>query len=62
VRDLLLQFGVIVQPGENYLKHTLSTVLIDERGRIVHRVDGTSWQPEEFLTRLKRHPDAQPKS
>ncbi|MBI2496451.1 MAG: SCO family protein, partial [Opitutae bacterium] len=23
VRDLLLQFGIIVEPGENYLKHTL---------------------------------------
>ncbi|MBI2515579.1 MAG: SCO family protein [Opitutae bacterium] len=53
VRDLLVQFGIIVEPGENYLKHTLSTLLIDERGRIVHRVDGTQWRPEEFLSRLK---------
>jgi len=52
VRDLLLQFGVIVEPGENFLKHTLSTLLIDERGRIVHRVDGTQWRPGEFLERL----------
>lgn len=53
VRDLLVQFGIIVEPGENYLKHTLSTLLIDERGRIVHRVDGTQWRPEEFLDKLK---------
>lgn len=52
VRDLLHQFGVIVEPGDNYLKHTLSTLLIDERGKIVHRVDGTQWKPEEFLSRL----------
>lgn len=53
VRDLLMQFGIIVEPGENYLKHTLATLLIDEQGRIAHRVDGTQWRPEEFLSRLK---------
>ncbi|HWA25326.1 MAG TPA: SCO family protein [Lacunisphaera sp.] len=52
VRDLLHQFGVIVEPGENFLKHTLSTLLIDPKGRIVHRVDGTTWSPDEFLKRL----------
>jgi protein SCO1/2 len=52
VRDLLAQFGVVVEPGENYLKHTLATLLIDEHGKIVHRVDGTQWAPGEFLSRL----------
>jgi len=52
VRDLLHQFGVIVEPGDNFLKHTLSTLLIDEQGKIVHRVDGTAWAPKEFLSRL----------
>jgi protein SCO1/2 len=52
VRDLLHQFGVIVEPGENFLKHTLATLLIDERGKIIHRVDGSAWSPAEFLSRL----------
>ncbi len=52
VRDLLQQFGVIVEPGENYLKHTLATLLIDPTGHIVHRIDGTSWSPDDFLKRL----------
>lgn len=52
VRDLLHQFGVIVEPGENFLKHTLSTLLINEQGRIIHRVDGTQWASAEFLKRL----------
>lgn len=52
VRDLLVQFGVIVEPGENFLKHTLATLLINPQGKIVHRVDGTSWSPKEFLGRL----------
>lgn len=52
VRDLLTGFGVLVAPGENIFKHTLATVLIDEHGRIVHRVDGSGWTPEDFLQRL----------
>jgi len=56
VRDLLHQFGVIVEPGDNYLKHTLSTLLIDGQGKIIHRVDGTNWSPAEFLARLPLPP------
>ena len=52
VRDLLHQFGVIVEPGDNYLKHTLSTLLINPEGKIVHRVDGTNWSPDEILRRI----------
>jgi protein SCO1/2 len=52
VRDLLVQFGVIVEPGENFLKHTLATILINPQGKIVHRVDGTTWSPKVFLERL----------
>jgi protein SCO1/2 len=53
VRDLLQQFGVLVTPEENYLKHTLSTLLIDENGKIIHRVDGSQWTPDDFLKRLR---------
>jgi len=53
VRDLLQQFGVLVTPGENYLKHTLSTLLLDEQGRIVFRIDGSQWRPEDFLAHLE---------
>lgn len=56
VRDLLHQFGVLVEPGENFLKHTLSTLLIDPNGRIVHRIDGTTWSPDDILRRLPSQP------
>lgn len=52
VRDLLTSFGVLVAPSDNLFKHTLSTFLIDARGRIVHRVDGSGWTPDDFLPRL----------
>lgn len=49
IRDLLTQFGVIAEPGENVFKHTLATLLIGPDGRIIHRADGSAWSPEEFL-------------
>lgn len=52
IRDLLEQFGVIAEPSENIFKHSLSTLLIDEHGKIIHRVDGSQWTPDDFLPRL----------
>jgi protein SCO1/2 len=52
IRDLLAQFGVIAQPGENVFKHTLSTLLIGPDGKILHRIDGSTWTPDDFLKRL----------
>ena len=52
IRDLLAQFGVIAEPGENVFKHTLSTILIGADGKILHRADGSAWEPRDFLTRL----------
>lgn len=52
IRDLLAQFGVIAEPGENVFKHTLSTLLIGADGKIQHRVDGSTWAVDEFLRRL----------
>lgn len=52
IRDLLAQFGVIAEPGDNVFKHSLSTLLIGTDGRIVHRIDGSTWEPNEFLSRL----------
>jgi protein SCO1/2 len=54
IRDLLLQFGVLVEPGENLFKHTLATLVIDRDGRIVHRIDGSQWTPADVAARLKR--------
>jgi protein SCO1 len=53
IRDLLLQFGVLAEPGENIFKHTLATLLIDRDGRILHRIDGSQWTPEDLLARVK---------
>jgi len=53
IKDLLQQFGVIAEFEGDLLKHTLTTLLIDENGRIVHRADGSSWEPAEFVAKMK---------
>lgn len=54
IRDLLTQFGVIAEFDGDLLKHTLSTLLIDENGRIVNRADGSTWDPKDFVAKMKR--------
>jgi protein SCO1/2 len=49
IRDLLTQFGVIAEFEGDLLKHTLATLLIDERGKIIHRADGSVWEPRDFI-------------
>jgi len=54
IRDLLTQFGVIAQFRGDILDHTLATLLIDEKGRIAWRADGSVWEPREFVERMHR--------
>ncbi|MEY2879929.1 MAG: hypothetical protein RLZZ15_2309 [Verrucomicrobiota bacterium] len=54
IRDLLAQFGVIAEFEGDLLKHTLSTLLIDENGKIIHRADGSKWEPAEFVAKMRR--------
>ncbi len=54
VRHLLAQLGVLREFEGNTIKHSLATVLINEDGRIVHRVDGSLWQVSDFVERMRR--------
>jgi protein SCO1/2 len=54
IRDLLTQFGVIAEFKDGILNHTLATLLIDEKGRIAYRADGSGWQPAEFVDRMHK--------
>jgi protein SCO1 len=54
VRDLLTQFGVIAQFQGDILQHTLTTLLIDANGKIAHRADGSAWDPQDFVAKMKR--------
>jgi protein SCO1 len=55
IRSLLAQFGVLKEFKGNILNHTATTLLIDETGRIVHRADGSTWDVQEFVQKMKSH-------
>lgn len=54
VRHLLAQMGIIREFEGATIKHNLATLLIDPSGRIIHRVDGSRWDTQEFLPKMKR--------
>lgn len=54
IKDLLTQFGVIAEFKDNLLNHTLATLLIDENGKIIHRADGSAWEPKEFVAKMRK--------
>ena len=54
IRDILTQFGVIAEFHGDFVKHTLATLLIDARGKIVWRADGSVWEPADFVARMRK--------
>ena len=54
VRDLLTQFGVIAELKGDLIQHTLTTLLIGEDGKILHRADGSAWEPKDFVGRMRQ--------
>ena len=54
IKDLLTQFGVIAEFEGDMIKHTLTTLLIDENGKIAHRADGSVWEARDFVAKMKR--------
>jgi protein SCO1 len=53
VADLLRQFGILIAPSDNVIKHTQSTLLVSPDGRIEYREDGARWLVESYFERLK---------
>ncbi|HEU5079564.1 MAG TPA: SCO family protein [Opitutaceae bacterium] len=54
IKSLLSQFGVLAYFDGPLLNHTLATLLIDEQGRIIHREDGSKWEPATFISKMKK--------
>lgn len=57
IKDLMAQLGVLAFQEGPLVKHTLSTVLIGDDGRIVFREEGSQWKVSNFSSRL-RGPDS----
>ncbi len=54
IKDMLAQLGVLVFENGPLIQHTLATVLIDGKGKMVHRFDGSAWSAEDFASRLRK--------
>ncbi len=54
IKDLLRQFGVLAEVDGPLIAHTLTTLLIDEKGRIIDRADGSQWDPQQFVRKIVR--------
>ena len=55
VEDLKKQMGVLAEPDEKeIIRHTMSTALIDPRGKIIYRIPGSMWNPETFLKQIRK--------
>jgi len=54
IKSLLSQFGVLAYFQGPLLDHTLATLLIDENGKITYRVDGSRWEPQDFISKMKK--------
>ena len=54
IKDLLTQFGVFAEFKGNLLNHSLTTLLIDENGNIIHREDGSQWEAKDFVAKMRK--------
>ncbi len=54
IRSLLTQFGVIADFKGDLLNHTLATILVNEKGTITWRADGSSWEVDDFIGKMTR--------
>jgi protein SCO1/2 len=54
IKDLLRQLGVETLHTGPLVRHTMATLLIDDSGKLIHRVDGSTWSVADFLQRLRR--------
>ena len=52
IRDLLKQFGILTVNKDGAIQHTMATLLIDKKGKLRFRKEGSRWTPTEFLEQL----------
>jgi len=50
VDDLLRQVGILTIEEDGTINHTITTLLVDAKGRVAHREEGPAWKVEGFMT------------
>lgn len=54
IKDLFAQFGIISEFKGDILQHNLATLLVNGDGQIIHREDGSQWEPRNFVARMTK--------
>ena len=53
IEDLMRYFGIITIEQDGTINHTMATLLIDQKGRVHYRKEGSVWKVDDFLARAK---------
>lgn len=54
LRKVARQLGLSYGPTENEIIHTLTTAIIDQEGRVVEILEGSSWTPEDVFMTIRK--------
>jgi protein SCO1/2 len=54
IKSLLQQFGILTELQGDLITHTAATLLLDDTGRIVDRADGSEWDVDAFVAKMKK--------
>lgn len=55
IQDLMKQFGILIKEEQNTLTHTMNTLLVEPKGKIIFNRNGPRWSTAEFLERIIEH-------
>ena len=53
IDDIMTQFGILTVEEDGTINHTMATLLIDRKGRIIFRREGSRWSYKDFIERLE---------
>lgn len=53
IEDLMRYFGIITIEEDGTINHTMATLLINQKGRVHYRKEGSVWKVSDFLERAK---------
>lgn len=52
INDLTRQFGITTKEEDGTINHSMATVLVDRKGRIVYWRPGSRWTTKDFVNRI----------
>lgn len=54
MEDLYRQFGIVAYEADGTIDHTMGTLLVSPKGKILFRKSGSRWSVSEFLEKIEK--------